>query len=154
MEEQVLTMLRDQVGTIMLGTVFLFVGLVACGLSDMRGRREDRILVWFGLLTWMWGASILAYAPAVFSMLPRSFRASRLDVIAILSYLTVVPGLLFFLEMSRGILRRFLQVMLIAELAICAAGVGAVLFTESPYRFIHLSNVLVILFVLLVSLVV
>jgi len=154
MEEQVLTMLRDQVGTIMLGTVFLFVGLVACGISAIRGRREDRILVWFGLLNVMWGARILAYAPAVFSVLPRSFRASRLDVIAILSYLTVVPGLLFFLEMSRGILRRFLQIMLIAELAICAAGVGAVLFTQSPYRFIHLSNVLVILFVLLVALVV
>jgi sigma-B regulation protein RsbU (phosphoserine phosphatase) len=134
--------------------VFLFVGLVACGISAIRGRREDRILVWFGLLNVMWGARILAYAPAVFSVLPRSFRASRLDVIAILSYLTVVPGLLFFLEMSRGILRRFLQVMLIAKLAICAAGVGAVLFTESPYRFIHLSNVLVILFVLLVALVV
>ncbi len=37
MEEQVLTMLRDQVGTIMLGTVFLFVGLVACGISAIRG---------------------------------------------------------------------------------------------------------------------
>ena len=36
MEEQVLTMLRDQVGTIMLGTVFLFVGLVACGISAVR----------------------------------------------------------------------------------------------------------------------
>ena len=52
------------------------------------------------------------------------------------------------------ILRRLLQVLLIAELPICAAGVGAVLFTESPYRFIHFSNALVILFVLLVALVV
>jgi hypothetical protein len=44
--------------------------------------------------------------------------------------------------------------MLLAELPICAAGVGAVLFTKSPYRFIHFSNVLVVLFVLLVALVV
>jgi phosphoserine phosphatase RsbU/P len=154
MEEHVLTMLRDQVGTIMLGTVFLFVGLVACGISAIRGRRKYRILVWFGLLNVMWGARILAYSPAVFSVLPRSFWATRLDVIAILSYLTVIPALLFFLEMSRGILRRFLQVILIAEVPICAAGVGAVLFTESPYRFIHFSNTLVILFILLVALVV
>jgi sigma-B regulation protein RsbU (phosphoserine phosphatase) len=154
MEEQVLTMLRDQVGPIMLGTVFLFVGLIACAISTIRGRKENRILLWFGLLNIMWGARILAYAPAAFSMLPRSVWASRLDVIAILSYVTVVPGLLFFLEMSRGILRRFLQIMLLAELPICAAGVGAVLFTKSPYRFIHFSNVLVVLLVLLVALVV
>jgi phosphoserine phosphatase RsbU/P len=83
-----------------------------------------------------------------------SLRASRLDVIAILSYVTVIPGLLFFLEMSRGALRRLLQVLLIAELPICAAGVGAVLFTESPYRFIHFTNALVILFILLGALVV
>jgi phosphoserine phosphatase RsbU/P len=154
MEEQVLTMLRDQVGTIMLGTVFLFVGLVACGISAVRGRRNDRILVWFGLLNVMWSARVLAYAPAVFSVLPRSFWAIRLDVIAILSYLTVIPAILFFLEMSRGLLRRFLQVMLIADVPICAAGVGAVLFTQSPYRFIHFSNTLVVLFILIIVLVV
>jgi hypothetical protein len=80
LEERAPTMLRDQVGTIMLGTVFLFIGLVACGISAIRGRRKDRILVWFGLLNVMWGARILAYAPAVFSVLPRSLRASRFFV--------------------------------------------------------------------------
>ena len=123
MEEQALTMLRGQVGTIMLGTVFLLVGVIACALSTIRGRRENRILLWFGLLNVLWGIRILAYAPAAFSLLPRSFWASRLDVIAILSYVTVVPGLLFFLEMSRGILRRLLQIMLIAEVPISGAGV-------------------------------
>jgi hypothetical protein len=154
MDQQVLTMLSDQVGTIMLGTVFLFIGLAACGVSAIRGRREDRILVWFGLLNLLWGIRILAYSPAAFSVLPQSLWASRLSVIAILSYLTVIQGLLFFLEMSRGILRRFLQAMLIAELPICAAGIWAVLFTDSPHRFIHMSNVLVILFILLVTFVV
>jgi sigma-B regulation protein RsbU (phosphoserine phosphatase) len=152
MEEQLLTMLRGQVGTIMLGTVFLFVGLIACAVSTIRGRRENRILLWFGLLNILWGMRILAYAPAAYSLLPPSWWGSRLDVIAILSYITVLPGLLFFLEMSRGILRRLLQIMLLAELPICAAGVFAVLLTKTPYRFIHLSNVLVVLFVLLVSL--
>ena len=154
MDQQVLTMLGDQVGTIMLGTVFLFVGLAACGVSAIRGLREDRILVWFGLLNLLWGIRILAYSPAAFSLLPQSLWAGRLSVIAILSYLTVIPGLLFYLEMSRGIVRRFLQAMLICELPICAAGIWAVLFTDSPYRFIHISNVLVILFILLVTFVV
>ena len=75
MEEQVLTMLRGQVGPIMLGTVFLFVGLVACSISAIRSRKENRILLWFGLLNIMWGARILAFAPAAFSMLPRSLWA-------------------------------------------------------------------------------
>ena len=149
MDQRVLTMLSDQVGAIMLGTIFLFVGLAAFAVSAIRGRREDLILVWFGLLNLLWGIRILAYSPAAFSVVAQSLGASRLSVIAILSYLTVIPGLLFFLEMSRGILRRFLQAMLIAELPICAAGIWAVLFTDSPYRFIHISNVLVILFVLL-----
>jgi sigma-B regulation protein RsbU (phosphoserine phosphatase) len=154
MEEQALTVLRDQVGAIMLGTMFLLVGLISCAISALRPRKGKRILLWFGLLNILWGARILAYAPAAFALLPRSWWASRLDVIAILSYVTVVPGLLYFLEMSRGVLRRFLQIMLLAELPICAAGVGAVLFTKSPYRFIHFNNVLVVLLVLLIALVV
>jgi phosphoserine phosphatase RsbU/P len=153
-EEQILTMLRGQVGNIMLGTVFLFVGLVACAVSNTRDRQEKRILLWFALLSMLWGARLLAYAPAAFSMLPRPWWASRLDVIAVFSYVTVVPALLFFLEMSRGALRRILLIMLLADLLICAAGIGAVLFTKSPYRFIYLNNVLVVLFVLLVALVV
>jgi hypothetical protein len=40
MEQQVLTTLRDQVGPIMLGTVFLFVGVVACALAPIRGLKE------------------------------------------------------------------------------------------------------------------
>src|ERR1700739_99971 len=144
MDQRVLTLLSDQVAAIMLGTVFLFVGLVACGVSAIRGRRDDRILIWFGLLSLMWGIRILAYSPAAFSGLPQSLWPSRLGVIAILSYIPLIPALLFFLEMSRGILRRFLQAILIADLPICAAGIWAVLFTNSPYRFIHISNVLVI----------
>ena len=118
---------------------------------------ETRIILWFGLLNMMWGARLLAYAQAAFNMLPRPLWASRLDVIAILSYVTVVPALLFFLEMSRGALRRILQIMLLADLVICVAGLAGiyfVLFTESPYRCIPFSNVLVIALVLIVAVVI
>ena len=62
MDQRVLTMLSDQVGAIMLGTIFLFVGLAAFAVSAIRGRREDLILVWFGLLNLLWGIRILAYS--------------------------------------------------------------------------------------------
>ena len=80
MEEQVLTMLRDDVGAIMLGTVFLFVGVISCAISALPPRKGKRILLWFGLLNVMWGVRILAYEPAAFSMLPVMDSAWRLKV--------------------------------------------------------------------------
>ena len=154
MEEQVLTVVRDQVGAIALGTVLMFVGVIACAIAAIRGRGAVRILVWFGLLSLMWGVRIMASVPTAFSVLPRSLWTSRPAVIAILSYVTVIPALLFFLELSRGSLRRLLQMMLVADLAICLAGIYSVLFTGSPYRCIAFSNVLVIALVLIVAVVI
>jgi sigma-B regulation protein RsbU (phosphoserine phosphatase) len=151
MEAQVLTVVRDQVGAIALGTVFMFVGVMACAIAAIRGRGAVRILVWFGLLSLMWGMRIMASVPAAFSVLPRSLWASRPAVIAILSYVTVLPALLFFLELSRGSLRRLLQMMFVADLVVCLAGIYSVLFTGSPYRCIPFSNVLVIALVLIVA---
>jgi sigma-B regulation protein RsbU (phosphoserine phosphatase) len=151
MEEQVLAVVRDQVGAIALGTVLMFVGVMACAIAAIRGRGAVRILVWFGLLSLMWGGRIMASVPAAFSVLPRPLWASRPAVIAILSYVTVIPALLFFLELSRGGLRRWLQTMLVADLAICLAGVYSVFFTGPPYRWIRVSNVLVIVLVLIVA---
>lgn len=151
MEEQVLTVVRDQVGAIALGTVLMFVGVMAFAIAAIRGRGAVRILVWFGLLSLLWGVRIMASVPAAFSVLPPSLWSSRLAVIAILSYVTVIPALLFFLELSRGGLRRWLQMMLVADLVICLAGIYSVLFTGSPYRYIRFSNVLVIGLVLIVA---
>ena len=44
-------MLRGQVGGIMLGTVFLFIGLGACAIAAIRGGGRVRILVWFGIFS-------------------------------------------------------------------------------------------------------
>ena len=60
-------MLRGQVGGIMLGTVFLFIGLAACGIAAIRGGGRVRILVWFGIFSAMYGARILAQVPAAFT---------------------------------------------------------------------------------------
>jgi hypothetical protein len=65
LDHQNLTMLPDQLSAIVPGTIFLFVGLVACAIVIIRGR--VRILLWFGLLSVMWGARLLAYAPVAFS---------------------------------------------------------------------------------------
>src|SRR5271157_4423705 len=137
-------MLRGQVSGIILGTVFLFIGLAACAIAVIRGGGRVRILVWFGIFSAMYGARILAQAPAAFSVLPRSTWASRHYLIAIITYLILVPALLFWLELSLGKLRRFLQITVIAASVIGIAGVCSAFITESPYRFMPYNNLLAI----------
>ena len=135
MEDQVLMVLRDQVGGIILGTVFLFIGLAACGIAVIRGGSRIRILVWFGIFSAMYGARILAQMPAAFSVLPRSAWASRPHVIAIITYLILIPALFFWLELSLGKLRRILQITVIAAGVVGIAGVCSTLITGSRDRF-------------------
>ena len=144
MEDQILMMLRGQVSGIMLGTVFLFIGLVACGIAAIRGGGRVRILVWFGIFSAMYGARILAQMPAAFSVLPRSAWASRPYVIAVITYLIMIPALLFWLELSLGWIRRFLQVTAIMASVFGIVGVCSALITKSPYRFLPYNNLLAI----------
>ena len=137
-------MLRGQVSGIILGTVFLFIGLAACGIAVVRGGGRIRILIWFGIFSAMYGARILAQMPAAFSLLPRSTWASRHYVIAIITYLILIPALLFWLELSLGKLRRFLQITVIAASVIGIAGVCSAFITESPYKFMPYNNLLAI----------
>src|SRR5271157_140112 len=135
LEDQVLATLRGQVGGIMLGTVFLFIGLAACAIAVIRGGGRVRILGWFGIFSAMYGARILAQMSATFSVLPRSAWASRPYVIAIITYLILIPALFFWLELSLGKLRRFLQITLIAASVVGVAGVCSTLVAGSPYKF-------------------
>ena len=83
----------------------------------------------------MYGARILAQMPAAFSLLPRSAWASRLDVIAIITYLIIIPGLFFWLELSLGKLRHFLHITVIAAVVVGIAGVCSTLIAGSRERF-------------------
>lgn len=46
LDEQTLVILREQVPGIILGTVFLVIGLAACGAAAIRGGGRVRLLVW------------------------------------------------------------------------------------------------------------
>ena len=112
LEDQVLLLLRNQVGGIILGSVFLFIGVAACGIAAIRGGSRVRILVWQGIFSAMYGARILAQTPAALRLFPRSTWASGPYVIWIITYLMIIPALLFWLELSLGKLRRLLQITL------------------------------------------
>jgi hypothetical protein len=131
LEGQALTILHGQVGSIILGTVFLFIGLAACVIAAVRGRGGVRLLVWFGIFSAMYGARILAQTPAAFSVLPRSTWTSRPWVIAIITYLILIPALFCWLELSLGKLRLFLKITILVASLVSTAGVCSALVTPN-----------------------
>jgi sigma-B regulation protein RsbU (phosphoserine phosphatase) len=143
-EAQIQTILRGSVGGIILGTVFLFIGLAAYGIAAIRGRGGVRILLWFGIFSAMYGVRILAQVLAGTGVLPQLTPASRPYVIAIITYLIMIPALLFWLELSLGKLRRFLQITVIAATLIAIAGICVAFISKSPYRLMPYNSVLVI----------
>jgi len=92
----------------------------------------------------MYGARILAQEPAAFNVLPRSAWSSRDYVVAIITYLIIIPAVLFWSDLSLGKLRRFLQITLVAASMIGIAGVCLAFIGKSPYRFMPYNNLLAI----------
>ena len=148
MESQTLAVTRGEIGAIMLGTVFVFIGLAACTMAAIRGRSGVRLLVWQGIFSGLYGARILAQVPGSFHLLPRSAWDSRDTALAIITYLVLLPALLFWMEMSIGILRRLLQVILLAAALNAAAGTYSALISPLPWGFMHYNKVLGICFCL------
>ena len=137
----------------MLGTVFLFTGLAACGMAAIRGRGGVRILIWFGILSAMYGTRILAQTPAGFSVLPRSAWAIRPYVIWAITYLIVIPILLLWLELSLGKLRPFLKIAIFAASVFGIVGVFTVFIGPSPGTLGTFNQVLSICFLLVLAVV-
>lgn len=143
-------MLRDQVGGIFLGTVFLFIGLVACGIAAIR-RSGVHLLLWQGIFSAMYGVRLLLTVPASFHVLPRLAWSSQRYLIWIITYLIVLPAILFWLELSRGKLRTVLRVTVVAALVNAVGGICSALISGSPDRFMVFNNALGIWTVLLLA---
>src|SRR6266404_810310 len=113
LEDQVLAMLRGQLADIILGAVFLFIGLAACSIAAIRAaiRRRSgvRIFVWLGIWTAMHGAMQLSQSSAVLAASPRWLQISASYANTVMTYLTVVVGLLSFMELRLGRVRFLIQ---------------------------------------------
>jgi sigma-B regulation protein RsbU (phosphoserine phosphatase) len=140
--------MRGQVAAIMVATVFLFIGLAACALAAIRGRGGARPLLWQGIFSAMYGARILAQSPAAFSIFPRSVWASREYVVAVITYLILVPIMLFCLELSLGVLRRILKITLVAGFVNAVGGVCLAFLSHSPWGFMTFNKVVATSFLL------
>lgn len=147
MSDQITTALRGEIGNIMLGTVLLFIGLAACAVAAIRRRGQVGIVLWFGVFTAMYGARILAEAPAAFSLLPHSLAPLRLAVVAGVTHLILIPATLFFMEFAQGALRQAMKIMVVVAAILGIVGIVTTLVTDNPYRLMPLNNVLTIVFV-------
>ena len=143
---------REQSAVIALGTIFLFLGIPSGVIALFRSREHRRILGWFGLFSTMYGLRLFAEVPATLGFVagPVSSVASRL--VWLTTYLILIPAVLFWAELSRGALRRFLEMMALVAGAIAVAGVIAVV-RNAPLRLIRYNNVLVISLLLVLAVV-
>lgn len=148
-DDPVLVILRERLAYLLLGTIFLFVGLVACGIAVVRRRQESRVLVWFGLFIGMFGTRMLADTALALQLLPRSLWPDRI-VIGV-DYMLVIPAMLFWIELSTGGLRRVFQLLTVFAVGIATLGLGSFLIAGSPYRFMRYSSMLAICMILVVG---
>ena len=117
-------MLRDQVADIIVGSVFLFIGLAACSIAAIRRRSGVRIFIWLGIWSAMYGAMHLSQSPAVVAISPGWLQISAPYANAAMTYLLVVVGSLSFLELSLGKVRFLIQGAAFVGLAIAVAGIA------------------------------
>lgn len=74
--DQSLVMLHERIPYILFGSIFLFIGLSACGIAVMRRRRGAKFLAWLGIWTAIEGSRYLFSSLADLGLLPHWFRVS------------------------------------------------------------------------------
>lgn len=150
LQDQALATLRGQVADIISGTVFVFLGLTACGIAAMRRRSGVRVLVWLGVWSVMYGVLRMGDAITAVAHLPHWFQVSvrYLDVVNM--YFILVVATRAWMELSVGKLRVLLRALMFAALAIGVAGVFIFLVTGarnklSPYNSLLAACILCVL---------
>lgn len=147
MQDQVLEMLRGQLADIILGAVFLFIASQmwgACSIAAIRRQSGVGLFIWLGIWSAIYGIGLLIQSPAVVAALPLSIQRSVPYVTTGIAYLTLVVGLCAFLELSLGIVRLLIKILIFAGIAVALAGIGWFVFGGSAYRFIPYNTLIVV----------
>jgi len=145
--------LRDQVLFICAGTAFLVFGLAACAIAAARRRGDRRVFLWLGLWSAVYGLQELLHGPAVAAALPPVLRGAVPYVNVAVWYLVIVAASLAWLELSRGTLRRLLQLTTAAALLVAVAGIATAYVRRTHAPGLRTANVTVtvVFLVLLVT---
>ncbi len=143
-ETEVASLLRGQLADIIVGTLFVVIGLIAFSVAAIRRRGGVRILVWLGLWSAMYGASILIHSPAMIAAIPQAFEPARIWLITAISYFIIVAAAVAFLDLTKGELRRAMQGLLVADTAVAIAGIGWFAVSGSDEALIPVNHLLAV----------
>jgi sigma-B regulation protein RsbU (phosphoserine phosphatase) len=144
LEDQVLAMLRGQIASIIAGAVFLFMGLAACSLAAIRGRKGIRLFIWLGIWSAMYGTGLLTRSPAVVAALPHAMQISVPYINILNAYLTVVVAFFAFLELSLGRFRVLVKSIIALGAGVAVLGIVWFMFGGSPRKFLPYNYVVTI----------
>lgn len=139
-----ISLLRGELTDIVSAAFFLFIGLLAFGIAAVRRRSGVRILVWIGIWSILFGSNMLAQSSAVRAALPAFLQPARVLCSVASSYLTLVAAALAYLELTLGYFRRFMWFLLVADLVVAIAGIGAFVLTGNAKAFIVYNQILAV----------
>ena len=137
--------LRADVINIVLGTAFLTVGATACAIAAIRGRRGVRILVWWGILSGIFGLQKLGQTPTIVTALPHSLRSVAPYVNTAVMYLLLVSVLFAWRELTLGKLRLLIQLQIVVGSAIALLGIGTFVLGGPADKWMVYNNLLAVL---------
>lgn len=124
-------LIRGELANIISGTFFILIGLLAFSIAAIRRRAGVRVLVWVGMWSTLFGATLLTHLQIFAGTLPAHLEAVRSFLSVATSYLTLIAGLGAFLELTAGRMRRVLQVFVLAAAIIAVGGIGWFLLSGS-----------------------
>ncbi|MGB8259418.1 MAG: SpoIIE family protein phosphatase [Terracidiphilus sp.] len=145
-----LVLLREHLAGMVAGAIILFVGVIACCVAGVRRHGGSRLLVSFGVFIGGYGLRVIAEATSALHLLPNSPWPDR--VVIGVDYLLVIPSLFFWIELSRGPLRRVLWLLIVVSAGIAALGLGWYALGGSPYTFLRYATLTAILMVVVLGL--
>ena len=135
-DTQALELIRNQVGEIIFGTFFVLIGLIAGAIAVIRSGKGVKVIFWLAMWSGMYGIQLLIVSPAVSMFFPQLFQRFIPYIQVSISYLILVFALLAWLDLTRGKLHLYMQIMIFAGLAIALAGIGWFIITGAADTFI------------------
>ena len=142
-ESQVADLLRTEVGTLISGTGFVVIGLVALSVAAIRRRAAGvRAVFWLGVWVTFFGNQRLINADSFVAALPHWLRVCVPYIHTCATYLMVVFGCLTFRELTLGWVRRFLTVVVSIGTLIAVSGVAIFIRTGEEYRLVNYNQIL------------
>src|SRR6516162_7333911 len=143
--DRVLAALRGDLIDIVLGTVFLTVGITACAIATIRWRRGVRILAWWGISSAMYGLQELGQTATILRVLPHSLQSVAPYVNTAVMYLLLISALFAWRELTQGKLRLLIELEIFVGLAIALLGIGTFVLGGPADKWIFYNNLLVVL---------